>query len=122
MIVQLSLLGPIIRITPREVHVNDVEFLEDIYPSSNNRKREKDIFQLRNLNLPYSTAGARSHELHRRRREALNPFFSQRNVFALEPRIKSKVSQLCGYLDTAAAQPAEKILNLSDLYYALARE
>ncbi|KAL9058180.1 MAG: hypothetical protein Q9162_001904 [Coniocarpon cinnabarinum] len=95
---------------------------DEIYPTSNSRKREKDSFQLRNLGLPYATAGAQGHELHRRRREALNPFFSQQSVFALFPLINSKVQQLCAHLDTAIQKPGGQVVNLYDLYYALARD
>ena len=102
--------------------MNDVTFLEEIYPTSNARKREKATFQLRNLNLPYATAGTKDHTLHRRRREALNPFFSQKRVLALEPLIKKKVSQLSEHLDAAALNGGRKVVNLYDLYYALARE
>lgn len=114
--------GPIIRITPREVHVKDVSFLKEIYPTSNARKREKDAFQLRNLGLPFATAGTRDHELHRQRREALNPFFSQRRVFELEPLLKKKVAQLGSHLQAATKPEGTDIANLSDLYYAFARE
>ena len=64
-----------------------------------------------------STSGTISHELHRKRREALEPFFSKKNVMILEPLIKRKVLQLCEHLDCS-----DKPVNLYDLYYALARE
>ena len=112
--------GPIIRVAPNEVHVNDVEFLDTIYPISNTHKRDKDWTQIRGLDVGMSTSATLSHDLHRRRRESLNPFFSQKNVAALEPLIKDKVKQLCGHLDDATK--TGKPVNLYDLYYALARE
>jgi hypothetical protein len=114
--------GPIIRVTPVEVHIKDAGFLDVIYPASNLRKREKYLRQLRGLDVGMSTASTIPHELHRRRRDALNPFFSQRNVVALESEIRSKVTQLCGYFENALHLGNEEVLNLYDLYYALARE
>jgi hypothetical protein len=114
--------GPIIRVTPVEVHIKDVGFLDVIYPASNLRKREKYWRQLRGLDVGMSTASTIPHELHRRRRDALNPFFSQRNVVALESDIRSKVMQLCDYFENALHLGNGEVLNLYDLYYALARE
>ena len=64
-----------------------------------------------------SASGTIPHELHRKRREALNPFFSKKNVMALEPLIRKKVLQLCGHLEASQGP-----VNLYDLYYAFARE
>ena len=105
---------------PNEIHINDVDFLDSIYPTSNAHKRDKDWVQTRGLDVGMSTSGTISHDLHRRRRESLNPFFSQKNVAMLEPLVKDKVAQLCEHLDSALA--SGKPVNLYDLYYALARE
>ena len=113
----LILSGPIVRITPREVHVKDVGFLNTIYLPSNHYQREKDWIQTRGLDVAMSTSGTISHELHRRRREALNPFFRKKNVMVLESLINSKVLQFCDHLDSSNGP-----VNLYDLYYALARE
>ena len=118
----LILVGPIIRVTPREVHIQDASFLDTIYPVSNHHKRDKDWLQTRGLDVGMSTSGTISHDLHRRRREALSSFFSQKNVMMLESSIKQKVLQLCEHLDESLRQPLRAPLNLSDLYYALARE
>ena len=112
--------GPIIRIAPNELHINDVSFLDTIYPTSNSHVRDKDWNQTRGLDVGESTSGTISHELHRRRREALSPFFTQKNVVTLEPLIEGKVAQLCGHLDSAIVSKTP--VNLYDLYYAVARE
>ncbi len=116
----LTLSGPIIRVAPNELHINDVSFLDTIYPTSNNHVRDKDWKQTRGLDVGESTSGTISHELHRRRREALSPFFSQKSVLMLEPLIQEKVAQLCEHLDSAII--SGKPVNLYDLYYAFARE
>lgn len=82
--------------------------------------RDKDWNQTRGLDVGESTSGTISHELHRRRREALSPCFSQKSVVVLEPLILEKVGQLREHLD--AAMVSGKPINLYDLYYAFARE
>ena len=111
--------GPIIRVTPWEVHINDVEFLDDIYAPSH-RRREKYAFQLRTLPVPLSIGGSRTHDLHRRRREALNPFFSRNSVMSLESSINEKVEQLCRLMEDH--QKENTPVNLSDVYYGFALE
>ena len=111
--------GPIIRVTPWEIHVNDVDFLDDIYAPSF-RRREKYDFQTRTLKLPFSVGGSIQHELHRKRREALNPFFSKKSVVELGPMIGEKVKRLCQNFEDHLKQ--RKPINLSDVYYALANE
>ena len=111
--------GPIIRVSPWEVHVQDVDFLDDIYAPSY-RRREKYAFQTRTLKVPMSVGGSMNHELHRKRREALNPFFSKRSVVALGPMITGKVDLLRASLERHTENGTP--INLSDLYYAFAHE
>ncbi|KAL8791162.1 MAG: hypothetical protein Q9195_006001 [Heterodermia aff. obscurata] len=111
--------GPIIRVSPWEIHVQDVDFLDDIYAPSY-RRREKYAFQTRTLKVPMSVGGSMTHELHRKRREALNPFFSKRSVVALGPMISTKVDLLCASLERHAENGTP--INLSDIYYAFAHD
>lgn len=109
--------GPIIRISPREIHINDLDFLDDIYSA---RRRDKDPEKVKALGNNHSTGGAVHYDLHHKRRESLDPFFSQRSVHALEHMLKEKTKQLCGHFDQAVSQ--KKPVNISDLYFAFALE
>lgn len=111
--------GPIVRVTPWEIHVQDPDFLDEICAPSF-RRRDKYAFQTRTLKLPMSVGGSTNHELHRKRREALNPFFSKRSVVALGPMISQKVSLLCETFEQHARNGTP--INLSNLYYAFAQE
>ena len=91
-----------------------------MYPTSNNIVRDRDRDAVKGLDVGESTSGTISHELHRRRREALSPSFSQKNVVIFEPLIQEKVAQLSGHLDSAIA--SGEPVNIYDLYYAFARE
>jgi len=67
-----------------------------------------------------SVGGSINHELHRKRREALNPFFSKRSVMALGPMISQKVDLLRACFDQHAKHGTP--INLSDIYFAFANE
>ncbi|KAJ5671894.1 Cytochrome P450 [Penicillium longicatenatum] len=89
--------GPILRITPEEIHINDVGFLDTVYTGT--------------------TADAKLHKL---RREALVPFFSKRNVLSLEHLVTEKVEQLSEIIAKHAREASQA--NLSDLFFAFSND
>jgi hypothetical protein len=115
----LNFVGPIIRITPQEVHIKDPCFLDEIYAPAS-QKREKYPFLMRTLSTSQASGATVGHELHRKRREALNPFFSKKAITSFESVITERVQRL---RQVVQEHDASKIpLNLSDLYFALAKE
>lgn len=111
--------GPIIRVTPDEIHISDVGFLDTIYAPSSS-PRDKYEYQLRTLRVPGGVGTTPSLEVHRKRREALSPFFSKRNVLFLEPTITEKVQQLCQLLSKHASEQTP--VNLSDVFFAFSND
>ncbi|KAI1813306.1 cytochrome P450 [Poronia punctata] len=111
--------GPIIRVTPDEIHISDVGFLDTIYAPSSS-PRDKYEYQLRTLRVPGGVGTTASLDAHRRRREALAPFFSKRNVTLLEPTITEKVQQLCQLLSKHASEQTP--VNLSDVFFAFSND
>ncbi|KAI0537731.1 cytochrome P450 [Xylaria digitata] len=73
--------GPIVRITPDEVHFADPEFLDALYPAGGRKTDKPSWFPLLN-GTPYAIASTTHHDLHRQRRNALSPFFSTTNSSA----------------------------------------
>ncbi|TGO21288.1 hypothetical protein BPAE_0228g00020 [Botrytis paeoniae] len=112
-------LGPIIRITPDEIHVNDVAFLDTIYAPPSSR-RDKYARNLKQLRVPGSVGATVSFDVHKKRREALPPFFSKRNVLYLEPMITAKVQQLCDVISSHVVDKSP--LNLSGVLFAFSNE
>ena len=102
-----------VRINPSELHFNDIDFYDEIYASSN-RRRDVYDFSRRGLDAPLSLGGTVKHEIHRRRRDALNPFFSKENVTKLESLIKDKVNLLCDRISDS-----EQPVVLSNAFMAL---
>ncbi|KDN67898.1 putative cytochrome P450 [Colletotrichum sublineola] len=87
--------GPIVRISPHEVHCNDVDFADEIYAVSG-RKRNKPQHQINGLGE--SGFGTLDHDLHRKRRGPLAKFFSRSMIARLESDIHAKVQRLCDKL------------------------
>jgi hypothetical protein len=118
-VVNERFLGPIIRVTPDEVHINDVGFLDTIYAPSTTH-RDKYEYQLRALRVPGGVGTTPSYNVHKKRREALSPWFSKRNVTYFEPVIKEKVQQLC---DKISKHEKDRTpANLSDLLFGFSSE
>ncbi|KAE8440479.1 hypothetical protein EG329_007445, partial [Mollisiaceae sp. DMI_Dod_QoI] len=84
--------GPIVRTTPDEVSLSDptnydlIFFVGSKYPKS----KAYDC-----VGAGYSTFASKSHDLHRVRRTALNPFFSRKMVLELEDVVQDKARKLC---------------------------
>ncbi|KAF2137173.1 uncharacterized protein K452DRAFT_291838 [Aplosporella prunicola CBS 121167] len=93
--------GPIIRINPDELHVNDPYFIDTLYPGPG-KKRDIPTWWLQGTNLQGSHFGTEAHDLHRERRGALNRFFSRATVVKLEPLVKKNAIKLCQNLETNA--------------------
>ena len=91
--------GPIVRISPNELHTNEPSFIDELY-AGGGKVRDKYDYATGQFGIPDSVFGAVSHNLHRMRRAALNPFFSKASVNKLEPIIFEAVNKLCRQLST----------------------
>ena len=108
-----------VRINPYELHVSDPAFYDQLYAGPS-RRTEKWSWSAKMFGTTDAAVGTVSHELHRLRRAALNPFFSKRSVARLEPVIQANVDKLCQRLQAFAgtAQP----VNLRDAFTALSAD
>lgn len=95
-------LGPIVRISPYELHVIDSDFYEVLYSAGASR-RDKWHWAYKQFGTSKSSFGTSPHDLHRMRRGVLNPYFSKRAITKLEPMIKEKIEALCAQLRQAAS-------------------
>lgn len=83
--------GPIVRINPRELHIQSPEFYETLY--SANSKRDKWNWFMNSFGNETSMFTTIEHVLHRQRRAALNPYFSPASVRKLQPIVQAKVDE-----------------------------
>lgn len=96
--------GPLIRINPNELHCIDPAFIDSIYASSGSgKKRDKNIFYLNGFQLWQSTFGSVTHDQHRARRAAMNPFFSKASVTRLEDCMRGYIDRICGHIESYAS-------------------
>ncbi|KAI8625210.1 cytochrome P450 [Xylariaceae sp. FL1651] len=97
--------GPIIRISPWELHISDPDFYDTIYPSySASRRSDKYPYYTRYIGLDFSGFGTVEHDLHHKRRSALQPYFSTASVRRLQPVMQERIDVLLkrmnGFKDT----------------------
>ncbi|RAH64667.1 cytochrome P450 [Aspergillus aculeatinus CBS 121060] len=102
--------GPVVRINPEELHVNDIAFTDEIY-STGKRRRNKQVHLLNLFAGPITEAmvSAVDHDLHRLRRSAANKFFSRAQIAKLESDIKDLADQLCDKLINIGNKSEEPI-------------
>ncbi|OQE43133.1 hypothetical protein PENCOP_c003G00741 [Penicillium coprophilum] len=108
--------GPLIRINPWEVHIADAEFYQTLY-SNKSRYSKPKAWKYR-FELPLSTFDVIEHDHHRRRHQAVSPFFSRQRVFEYLPYVQERVDQMCKRLETG--YPGKYLpVSLDDAYAAL---
>ena len=111
--------GPIIRINPYELHIDDPDFYDVLYCGPSQR-RDKWDWPIAMFNLPTSTWATVAHDHHRLRQKALLPFFSQKSVSQLEPLIQSILDSLCANMERH--QRAQKPVNLLYAFSAVSTD
>jgi hypothetical protein len=72
--------GPVVRIMPDVLHVNNPSFVDILYAQSPSQRRERGQTVLNMFTEHLSVLPTRDHDLHRRRRAILSRFFSQQGV------------------------------------------
>lgn len=108
--------GPIVRINPRELHISDPSFYNEIY-AGNPKKVDGDLRFTRSNGVSTSMTSAVDHNLHQFRRNILASFFSKRSISEIQPLIQDKIERLVRELEEAFNRGA--VVNLSTLSAAL---
>ncbi|MCJ1358491.1 MAG: hypothetical protein MMC33_008491 [Icmadophila ericetorum] len=112
--------GPIIRIGPDEVHVDDPSFYSEMYSSATHRRNKSALWYWMDGTGEFGDLSAfmtMDHNLHRMRRSGLGTYFSKRMVNELEPRIRDKVLLLRKRMLERAA--TREPVDLKDAYGAM---
>ncbi|KAK1988402.1 cytochrome P450 [Colletotrichum cereale] len=111
--------GPIVRITPDEVHFADPEFLDTLYPVGG-RKTEKPTWFALITGTPHSIVSTINHDLHRQRRNAINSFFSTASIHRFEHIMKEHLARLLSRLDASAR--ANEVVKIHEVFKAAASD
>ncbi|KAE8363103.1 cytochrome P450 [Aspergillus caelatus] len=85
--------GPIVRISPYELHIDDAGYYDALY--SRDAPRDKSLHLTGMFGAPASAFGTVDYRRHRIRRQPMNPFFSQQRIRELEPMLRGMVDKLC---------------------------
>ena len=89
--------GPIVRVGPDELHVNDPSILPELMPASKHR-RNKYTRAVQFFGFAEAVGATVDHDLHRMRRGAMSKMFSKEAVRRLEPIMKFNLERLLGRL------------------------
>ncbi|KAL3475700.1 cytochrome P450 [Aspergillus californicus] len=85
--------GPIVRISPHELHINDPDYYEVLY--SRDSPRNKYEYFTKQFGVTRSMVATVDHYHHRLLRSNMNPYFSTARVRKQEPVIQALVDRLC---------------------------
>ncbi|KAK8017144.1 hypothetical protein PG991_008220 [Apiospora marii] len=110
--------GPIIRISPYELHVIDPAFYEKLYRQDG--RWDKYGWAVGAFTAPGATIITVPHELHKARRQPLNPFFSKPRVAAQQNIIDRNIAVFCNRVSQFAT--AGKTIDLGAAISALTRD
>ena len=89
--------GPIIRISPTELHINDPDYYDSLYNRAG--RWEKSPYYVNSFGNLVAGFGTVDHDLHRLRRGAIDRFFSKQKVAVLQPVIQRLADKLCMKLE-----------------------
>ncbi|KAI4243209.1 MAG: hypothetical protein L6R40_003577 [Gallowayella cf. fulva] len=108
--------GPVVRISPYEIHINDPEFIDQVYPGSAVRT-EKYPWSQKMFGLKHGFFVTFDHDLHRIRRSAFAHYLSVASLRKLEPGIQSVVDTMVRRLHEVKG--TGKVINCLDLFGCL---
>jgi cytochrome P450 len=96
--------GPVIRISPNEIHLaDDPDNYEKVYYIGS-RAPSKSPYFYNSFGLKTAAFGTTSNELHRVRRAAINPAFSRKAVLQLEDIVQEKTAKLVSRIEDLLAE------------------
>ncbi|KAI4281616.1 MAG: hypothetical protein L6R38_003557 [Xanthoria sp. 2 TBL-2021] len=107
--------GPIVRINPGELHIQDIEFYDQLYRREN--KLDKFPGQTKMFGMPGIFFTTETHELHRQRRAPYSPFFSRKSISEMSDFITERLDTLCRRLRDSEKQRMPMLLGVG--YIAL---
>jgi hypothetical protein len=114
-VVDTVLSGPIVRIVPDELHIQDSQFYETLYTKAG--RVDKYDWMSGRFGCDTSVFTTAPDDLHRLRRGALNPLFSRARILDLQIIIREKIGILTERI--REFQKNSKVLPLNRAFMAL---
>ncbi|KAF4620123.1 hypothetical protein G7Y89_g14699 [Cudoniella acicularis] len=110
--------GPIIRISPYELHIMDSAYYEKLYRQEG--RWEKYSWAYDAFGVKDSIISTGNHELHKARRQPLNAFFSKAKVANQQDLIRRNLRKLCDRLSKVSG--SKRPINLGAALSAFTRD
>ncbi|TGJ77094.1 hypothetical protein E0Z10_g10785 [Xylaria hypoxylon] len=108
--------GPIVRINPDELHIDDPDYYSQVYcNSSSSRPIDKSTKFKYRFGIPQATFSTTLAEPHRLRRSAIAPFFSKARVRNLNVKLETIVERVSHRLSTEYAGSG-RVINITDMW------
>lgn len=112
--------GPIVRITPDELHIDDPDYWNEVYCNSTSAKPIDKQEKLRyRFGVPDAIFSTPDSENHRQRRQAMAGFFSKQRLRQANDRVGSLVERISTRLSTEYAGTG-RVLDVGDMFSCLA--
>ncbi|KAL7957986.1 putative cytochrome P450 [Trichoderma compactum] len=108
--------GPIVRINPFELHIEDSSYWDELYTS--NKEYERYAWMSGRFGANTTTSSTVKSDLHSIRRAPLNPMFSKRSITKFEPIVHEKVELLSKGI--ARYDVSGSVLSLNSAFNAFA--
>ncbi|KAI0805613.1 cytochrome P450 [Xylaria sp. FL0064] len=114
--------GPIVRINPDEIHIDDVEYYDTVFcNSAPNRPIDKtEKFRYR-FSVPEAVVQTGLAEVHRRRRAAIAPCFSKARIRSRNGDLQAIIDGISKSLSTEYAGTG-KVINVNFMWSAMASD
>jgi len=110
--------GPIIRITPSELHIYDPEYYDHLYTRAG--RRDKYSYFSGRFGYASDLFSTIDHDVHRLRRKPLNPMFSAKRIAEFQPVIREKVEKFCRIAD--GYEREKQVMALNRAWMALSTD
>ncbi|KAF2094144.1 putative benzoate 4-monooxygenase cytochrome P450 [Rhizodiscina lignyota] len=107
--------GPIIRITPSELHIDDPNYYDTLYERAG--RRDKYSYFSGRFGYASDSFSTIQHDLHRMRRKPISPMFSDKRISEFQSVIRAKVDTLCEKI--GEYQKDGRILEFNSAWMAL---
>jgi hypothetical protein len=105
--------GPVVRITPWELHIRDPQFYNTLYAGPGKYRNKDPLFSF--IGYPNSIFSLNSYDHHRLWRKILGQFFKKNAVLEFEPVIRENTQKLCKHF--SAAVNASTVLELNCAFH-----
>ncbi|KAK5999201.1 Cytochrome P450 monooxygenase hepH [Cladobotryum mycophilum] len=112
--------GPVVRINPHEIHVDDASWVDKLYVGAAGGQRDKYPPAARLAGTPEAVFGTVHHDIHRRRRTAISSLFSKAAVATSESIIHRNTNLLLKNIEKQITQTGSA--ELRKTYLALATD